>query len=149
MITDCEFLLNYTVTSLIFITRARFLQSVLITKCGCHDDGGSRNCRNACAPISVHFKQKNGMQKDQKQNSVQRFLSVGCSELDCLHYFSYILSTIIHGIENVTHLTLPSRGESINLYFLIYYLTIPVTEIPTNIVTCGILMYMNTVRKSK
>lgn len=87
------------------------------------------------------------MQKYLKQNSIQRFLSVRYSELDCLHYISYILPTIIQGIENVTHLTLPSRGESINLYFLIYYLTIPITEIPTNIVTCGIFIYMNATRK--
>jgi hypothetical protein len=89
------------------------------------------------------------MQKDLKQNSIQRFLNVRCSESDFLHYFSYILSTVIHGIENVTHLTLPPRGESINLYFLIYYLKILITEIPANIVTCGIFMYTTIVRKSK
>jgi hypothetical protein len=95
------------------------------------------------------MKQKNGTQKDLKQNSIQRFLSVSYSDLDCLHYISNMLSTIIQGIENVTHLTLPTRGESINLYFMTYYLTIPITEIPINIVTRGIFMYMNAVRKSK
>jgi len=74
------------------------------------------------------------MQKDLKQNSIQRFLTVRHYELDCLHYFSYILSTVIHAIENVTYLTLPSRGESINLYFLFYYVTIPTTEIANNVV---------------
>jgi len=53
---DCGvFLKFFPLTSLILITKARFLPSALITECGYHGDGGSKNSSNACALVSDHL----------------------------------------------------------------------------------------------
>jgi hypothetical protein len=44
----------FSLTSFHHKSKILYYQAVII-ECVCHDDGGSKNCSGACAPISVHF----------------------------------------------------------------------------------------------
>lgn len=77
----------------ISITRARFLQSVQITECGCHDDGGSMKCSNACALIAVHLTSTSWKQQPSQspQWLLQIFQRHACKVYDFLHLFFTVL----------------------------------------------------------
>jgi hypothetical protein len=56
VMTDCEILLNSSLLLHSFSSQEQESYSpALIVECSCHDDGGRKNCSNACAPISVHL----------------------------------------------------------------------------------------------